>query len=353
MPRRAAILIALFCLPGIPLSAQELLDRININGYTNFEFEKMIDKQGAGDKNGSFDADQFNLVFNIHATDRVRVAADVSWEHGAATEDGRGNVALEYGFVEYTISNLFKLRAGKMLTPFGVFNEIHTAKPAFVTVKEAPSLNKTERIIKGTYRYYPRWGAGLALHGDGVVGGKNFNYDLVLANGEQENTNPFEEDDNGFKSVTARFRLEPSESVRIGWSLYVDKTTDPAFRRIVSNGLEFEWTHKSFRLLAEAAVGDLERDDGSGPDVRQKSFYVQPTYRFGNGVTPYLRFEWIDSGIPDESGTLLTTGLNWEITRNFMLKAENDWFHGSAKSNLGQYPGSGYSEIKAALVLGF
>lgn len=352
MSRRVGILIALVGSLGAPLSAQELLDRININGYTNFEFEKMIDKAGAGDKNGSFDADQFNLVFNIHATDRVRVAADLSWEHGAASEDGRGNVVLEYGFVEYTISNLFKVRAGKMLTPFGVYNEIHTAKPAFLTVKEAPSLNKTERIIEDTYRYYPRWEAGLALHGDGVIGGKNFNYDLMIGNGEQENTNPFEEDDNSFKSVTARFRFEPNESLRVGWSLYVDKTTDPGFRRIVSNGIEFEWTHKSFRLLAEGALGKLQRDAGAGPDIDQESFYVQPSYRFG-AVTPYLRFEWIDSGVEEVSGTLLTTGLNWEITKNFMLKAENNWFHGADRSSLGQYPGNGYSEIKAALVLGF
>jgi hypothetical protein len=351
MPRRVGFLIALVCISGAPVCAQELLDRITINGYTNFEFEKMIDKEGAGDKHGSFDADQFNLVFNIHAADRVRVAADLSWEHGAATEEPRGNVALEYGFVEYTISNLFKLRAGKMLTPFGVYNEIHTAKPAFLTVKEPPSLNKTERIIKGTFRYYPRWGAGLALHGDGVAGGKNFNYDLLVANGEQTNTNPFEEDDNGFKSVTARFRLEPTDSMRLGWSLYLDKTTDPAFRKIVSNGLEFEWTHKSFRLLAEGALGKVQRDELS--DLTQKSFYIQPSYSFAHGITPYLRYEWVDSGFPDESGTLLTTGVNWEITKNFMLKAENDWFHGSASSSLGQYPGGGYSEIKAALVLGF
>jgi hypothetical protein len=153
--------------------------------------------------------------------------------------------------------------------------------------------------------------------------------------------------------VTARFRLEPNESLRLGWSLYVDKTTDPAFRRIVSNGLELEWNHKAFRLLAEGAIGKAQRDASEGEDLTQKSFYIQPSYRFGCGVTPYLRFEWIDSGLPDESGTLLTTGLNWEITRNFMLKAENDWFHGSSKSSLGQYPGAGYSEIKAALVLGF
>src|SRR5436190_14010768 len=123
----ALVTLALAWVPAV--RAQEMADRIVINGYTNFEFSKQLSKDGKGDKNGSFDADQFDLVFNITVSERVRAALDLSWEHGTATEDGRGNQAMEYGFVEYTLSDKLKLRFGKMFTPFGVFNEIHTAKP--------------------------------------------------------------------------------------------------------------------------------------------------------------------------------------------------------------------------------
>ena len=141
---------------GATANAQDLFDRIRINGYTSFEFEKQLGKKGNGDPHGSFDADGFDLVLNIHASERVRAALDMALEHGVATEDGRGNVAMEYGFVEYTFSDLLKLRVGKMFTPFGVFNEIHTAKPAFLSVKEAASLNKNDRIVDGGFRFYPR-----------------------------------------------------------------------------------------------------------------------------------------------------------------------------------------------------
>jgi hypothetical protein len=193
----AAILL-MAATPSAP--AQEMTDRVVINGYTNFEFSKQLSKEGAGDKNGSFDADQFDLVFNITVSERVRVAADLSWEHGTATEDGRGNQALEYGFVEYAISDKLKLRFGKMFTPFGVFNEIHTAKPAFLTVKEAASLNKNDRIVDGGFLFYPRWGAGIAAHGDAVISGKDVSYDVLVANGAQQDANPFEEDENGARS---------------------------------------------------------------------------------------------------------------------------------------------------------
>ena len=256
---RVALLLVLACLPA---GAQEMADRIVINGYTNFEFSKQLSKDGAGDKNGSFDADQFDLVFNITVSERVRVAADVSWEHGTATEDGRGNQALEYGFVEYALSDKLKLRFGKMFTPFGVFNEIHPAKPAFLTVKEAASLNKNDRIVEGGYLFYPRWGAGIAAHGDGVMGGKDISYDVLVANGEQEEANPFEEDENTSKSITARVRVDATENIRVGYSFYRDRLSSPTFTTLQSHGLEAELNLTRIRILGEVAFGSLGLKSG-------------------------------------------------------------------------------------------
>jgi hypothetical protein len=336
-------------------TAQDIFDRIRINGYTSFEFEKQLEKkgQGNGDPNGSFDADGFDLVLNIHASERVRAALDLALEHGVATEDSRGNVAMEYGFVEYTFSDMFKLRVGKMFTPFGVYNEIHTAKNAFLSVKEPASLNKNDRIVEGGFRFYPRWGAGIALHGDGVIGKKNFGYDVLLANGEQENTNPFEEDDNGFKSITVRVRFEPTNSLRLGYSAYVDKFSDEKVGRLVSNGVEFEWSKAKFRLQGELAIGGL-RPRG-GPTINQIGFYLQPSYHFANGLTPYLRLDLLDlnTRTRDEDGTSFIAGVNFELAKQCNVKLENNYFRGGRATNLAGFPGRDYNEVKAAFVLGF
>ena len=352
---RRALPVTIMLAAGLPLSAQEIFDRITINGYTSFEFEKQLDAEGNGDKNGSFDADGFDLVLNVHATERVRVAADLAWEHGPASEDGRGNVVMEYGFVEYTLSDLFKFRAGKMFTPFGVFNEIHTAKPAFLTVKEAASLNKTDRIVDDAFRFYPRWGTGIALHGDGVVGEKNFTYDLQVSNGDQENTNPFEEDDNGFKAVAGRVRYEPSDSLRFGYSFYVDESSNPELGRIVSNGLEAELALSRFRLLSEVAIGKLTPDVAGRASVTQIGFYLQPSWHLDSGVTPYMRLDFVDpnTSTSGDHGIDWIVGINWEIAKSFQLKAEHNYFKGGENSSLAKFPGRGYSEIKTAVVLGF
>ena len=355
MPARWSRLVAVALLglgTALPASANELMERITINGYTNFEFEKQLGDEGFGDPNGSFDADQFDLVFNIQVSDRIRVASDISWEHGTATEDGRGNQALEYGFVEYTVNDLFKLRFGKMFTPFGIFNEIHTAKPAFLTVKEAASTNKADRILDGAYRFYPRWGAGIGVHGSGVMGGKDFNYDVLLANGENEDTNPFEEDDNSAKSVTARFRFEPSDNLRIGNSIFYDEL-EGDFDRIFSEGLEVEWQPGKLRIQAETVFGWLRRRGGDS--IAQVGWSVQPSWHLDNGLVFYARLDHVnlDRDVDGDEGRDLIVGANYELTRNFQVKLENNWFKGGRATEFAELPGRDYHELKAAVVLGF
>jgi len=329
-------------------------ERVSINGYTSFEFEKMFSSEGAGDPNGSFDADLFDIVLNFQVSDQIRVSTDLTWEHGAATEDNRGNVAVEYAFVEYTFSDLFKVRAGKFLTPFGVFNQIHTAKPAFLSVKEASSTNNPSRIVDGAARFFPRWGAGIAFQGDGLMGDMEFDYDLLIANGEQDNTNPFEEDDNSSKSVTARFRFEPVDAVQLGASLYYDKFSEGSeLDSIRSVGLEADWHVSRFRILAEVVSGSRRHE--AGGSTTQLGWFIQPSWHFDNGVTPYVRYDWIDPDTdrPNDEGRDFIVGVNWEASRWFMIKVENNWFKGRSETSLAQFPGRGYSELKAAVVLGF
>ena len=330
-------------------------DQITIHGYSSFEFERQIETEGegAGDANGSFDADLIDLVLGFQVSDRLRAAMDITWEHGAASEDGRGNVALEYGFAEYTVSDLFKIRVGKMFTPFGIFNEIHTAKPAFLTVKEAPSTNKPKRIVAGAYRFFPRWGTGIGFQGEGIFHDRSFDYDVVIANGEQDNSNPFEEDDNIAKSVTARFRIDATPALKIGVSVYYDHITEPGFDAIWSHGLQMEYLKRRLRVLTEVVLG--RKDLAAGGSLDQLGWFVQPSFHFDNGVTPYLQYGYIDPDLDtnNDAGFDLIIGVNYEVSPFFMIKVENNYFKGDSASSLGAFPGSSYNEIKAAVVLGF
>jgi hypothetical protein len=349
---RVATFFAAVTVLAQPLHAQ-YTSKLTINGYSGFEFEKQIEEEGDGDPNGSFDADLFDLVLNFQVTDKIRVSSDLTWEHGTATEDDFGNVAVEYAFVEYAFSDLLKVRVGKMFVPFGIYNEIHTAKPAFLSVKEPASTNKAERIVEDAFRFYPRWGAGIALHGDGLIQDRGFSYDLFLSNGDQSETNPFEEDNNGAKAVTGRFRVEPTDALEVGTSLYFDQPDSDGVSSLKSSGLELRYQARSWKLWAELAFGWLEPEEGD--DVLQVGWYLQPSYEFENGLSPYFRLERVDpsTDVEGDHGYDVIVGVNYEVSGGFMIKFENNYFKGASGSSLAQFPGASYNEIKAAVVLGF
>jgi hypothetical protein len=345
---------------------------ITIDGYLSFEYEQQWESKdhGPGDAKGSFDADLFDLVLGVAVTEKTRVAADVSWEHGTATEDGRGNSALEYGFVEHTVTDLLRFRFGKQFVPFGYFNEIHTAKPATLSVKEAASTNKPERIVAAATRFYPRWAVGVGLQGDGNIpatawlfAGKKFDYNILYSNGEQEDTNPFENDDNKSKALTGRFRLNVRDNLMIGYSIYFDKSTASSFEELESHGLTFDYYYDdSLRFLAEF-VRSVTKQRSHLNSIRQNGWFLQTSYRLPvayvpfnlDGLTPYLRYGYIDPNTNrhTDEGYSVIIGFNAELDKSLILKVENNYIHGQRESSLGIYPGHDYNEFKIGIVVGF
>jgi len=351
-----SILVAL-CLLSNSLQAQ-LGERIRINGYSSFEFEKQFGNNGKGDPNASFDADLFDLVLNIYATDRLRIAADITWEHGTASEDDRGNAAIEYAFPEYTVYNWLKIRAGKMFVPFGIYNEIHTAKPAFLTVKEPLSTNKPHKF--GTSeRFYPRWATGIAFVGNFMVIGKDFDYNLQISNGEQESTNPFEEDDNKQKAIAGRLRLTPVQGLKIGFSFYKDSETeldqndeDTGERtNDFSYGGQLEWRMQNFGLEVEY-VGHRHKQS-NGTLQRAYAFTLMGFYTLHDRFTPYLRFEYLDPNtrLDNDTAKMFVYGINTEVDENLYLKAELNTVDPSSSNS--RFSGVGFTEFKFAIAVGF
>ncbi len=341
-------------------------DSFRVDGYSSFEFEKMLSKEGNGDANGSFDADLFDIVVNWRGSDRLRVAADVTWEHGAASEDGRGNVAVEYAFAEYTVKDWLRLRAGKMFTPFGIYNEIHTAKPAFLSVKEPWATNKNDKL-GSPMRFYPRWGAGVALLGNGVApGGVAWDYVVAATNGEQESTNPFEEDDNKQKALQGRVRVHLLDQLELGASAYLDwlteldpTTGDPTsgrtdqvtwgahaiWRSTFGPGFELEYVHGSLKPSTTAL----------GPKITGQGATAMVWWTFFDRLTPYARAEWLDPNgdVSNDRALLLLGGVNVRVPGGLVLKAELDKYKFQEANP--EYDGGlgDYVELKAAVVVGF
>ena len=334
-------------------------DKITVNGYFSFEYECRIDSNDntEGDPNGSFDSDLFDLVFNIRPTDNIRIAADLTWEHGSATEDSRGNVAVEYAFAEYIKSEAFKIRTGKMYTPFGIYNEIHTAKPATVNYKEPLSTNKIYKI-GGDINYFPRWGTGLALTGQS----DHLEYAIHLTNGYMEPTgdgyNPYDADDNTKKALSARMKIS-TQKLELGFSFYRDDFVDyNATQAIIGEGeiqsyglhLIYEFSD-NFKIQIEGVGGTLSNIDHN--DTRRYSYSVMPIYDIFDDVRIYYMYEFFDpnTDLEDDTVSINTLGLNIEVAESTFLKCEVYDF--TSQKNNTKLNGNDYTEFRAAFVVGF
>ncbi|MGE4295863.1 MAG: hypothetical protein AB7E49_09195 [Campylobacterales bacterium] len=348
-------------------------DKMTVNGYFSHEYEKRLsgdtcDKPGCPDPNGSFDADMFDLVFNFQPTDRLRIAADLTWEHGVQSEIAKGNIASEYTFAEYTVSDLLRIRAGKMFTPFGIYNEIHTAKPAFVIMKEPNPTNKMYFIEKGDegLYFYPRWGSGIAAVGNGFAGSMPFDYAVMIANGDREydgsgdHGNEYDKDDNPQKGYTARLRLNPTDDWQVGASLYRDRLNNydanddlNGTGELMSLGLQSMW-HITDRigLELEFMTGYYDRDQKERID--RYGFSILPTWLVdGDRVTLYFLYAEADPNLDKSNNKvrIYQPGVNIEIDDNLFLKLE--LYNVRAERNNALLSGAEYTEFRSAIAIGF
>jgi len=334
------------------------IENIDLNGYLSFEYEQHIDGDAGGDKHGSFDIDLFDLVLNIDLSNRLRVATDITWEHGTATENGLGNAAIEYTFAEYRLSNLLQLRAGKMFTNFGIYNEIHTAKPAIMSVKEPLSTNKNNKL-GSEFRFYPRWNTGIALLGNDVTSKYELDYIIQLSNGDDTEANPYEEDANSAKAINGRLRVHLSNNVQAGLSFYNDKLNhyDSAGNvdgttRITSFGSQLQYeTSNGFGIEAEVVSGKVRTYQGV--NINRYALTAMFYYQISLDITPYYRYEYLDPNkdITDDNGSVHILGMNIPIDNNMYLKIELDKFStGLANS---EYNGADFVELKSSISIGF
>lgn len=365
----------LLCLgAGTTASALEF-ENIRFNGYYTVEYEQMLSKEGKGDKNGSFDIDLLDLVFNWQVTPRLRLATDITFEHGVNTEDNgvtvdedgapvlvnKGNIGLEYAFAEYTVNSAFRPRVGKYLTPFGIYNEIHTAKPAFLSVKEPSATNKVSRIAKDSVRFYPRWVAGLSFVGDVEVGSGSLDYNIVYGNGGEDGygaeESNYEKDNGKDKSVIARVRYSPLDHLKLGVSYYKDRDFSADVKHLYSQAFQLEYEVMNIALQTEYMTAKIKPREEGGSDWTQTGAYLQLAYYIeAIKLVPFARYETYDPNTDEkkDEGTNTVIGVNWEFQPAQAFKVELDQVRGGDENKLvNKYSKKGWDEIKAAVCIAF
>lgn len=101
------------------LYAQDL----QIHGFVSQGYMKSSDYDWlVNSKEGSFEFNEAAVNFSIQLTDKLRGGLQLFSRNLGPTGDN--NVVLDWGYLDYTLKDWLGLQAGKIKTPFGLYNQI-------------------------------------------------------------------------------------------------------------------------------------------------------------------------------------------------------------------------------------
>ena len=325
---------------------------LSIGGYGEFIYK--------GNQNGvdQTDAQRAILYFGYKFSDKWVFNSEIEIEHGSTGAPSRnkgGSVSLEFGYLDYMHSDTVNFRAGLLLSPMGLINQLH--EPTAFLASNRPQTES--RIIPSTWR---EMGAG--FYGD--VG--DFAYQTYLMTAlDAEGFS-----DSGLRGGRGKGARTPSDDMSfisrvdyvgvngltLGGSLSVGQhgqdNVNAAGADIGSASTMMYELHADYRtgpwvfraLYAAADLDDVDQfnagaGNAAGDELAESmnGFYGEVAYDIMNlvapgataQVRPFVRWEQIDTQAtmgpggtadPSKDNQIVTMGVNYKPIPQVVIKAD-------------------------------
>lgn len=316
--------------------------------------------------------------------DHIVFNSEIEFEHGTtgSNKDGKaGSASVEFALIDFLISDEFNLRAGLLLTPFGIVNEIH--EPTTFYGVGRPEVER--RIIPSTWRE-----SGAGAHGTFDLGSAGeLSYRAYAMS--SADARGFKASDNRslrIKGNRARFddiafvgRLEydPIPGLKVGGSVFYGNTgQDEEVNGQTIDGLfqmyevdaQFQYAGLDLRALSvwtmlddAALINQLNEYEGNkSVGEEQSGWYVLGAYnifsalnsgsKYMEYLAPFFRYEKFDTQKdvpagyernPANERTQYTIGVNYKPIPNVVVKAEYQNLDNEANEATNQFNfGIGY-----------
>lgn len=330
---------------------------VSIGGYGEFLYQGFAGSRQDGEPSGlrnEADLARAVLYFGYKFDDQWILNTEVEVEHAVSASDKGGEVEVEFAYLDYLFSKSLRARAGLVLVPMGLINELHEP-PTFLGALR-PDVES--RLIPSTWR---ELGAG--VYGDAG----RFSYRLYAVNGLNSEGYTAEGIREGSQegseaaaenwAVTGRLDWTPVTGALVGASFFTGNSdqgrSTPAGRsfsgRTTLYDVHADWKWRGLWLRGlyvrttisdAAAINEANALTGDASiGRRQWGWYLQGGFdvlslRAGarSSLTPFLRYERYDtqaavpSGYarnPENDATLLTIGAVFKPIEPIAVKA--DW----------------------------
>lgn len=335
---------------------------VSLGGYGEILYENYAAEREDGAPSGAtdqLDALRAILYVGYKFNDRLLFNSEIEIEHA-------DEIFLEFAYLDYLLNDDVGVRAGMLLAPLGLVNELHEP-PIFLGTERALTEN---RIIPTTWRE----------NGVGVFGGTDaVSWRVYLMNslngmsfsasglrgGRQKGAKAIAED----FGIAGRLDYTATPGLLVGASAYSGETAHNAtFGGSEVGGRVTIWDlHADYRargwdlrgLLARATVSDVEElnqmiglagADGIGTVMlgwyAQAGYDVLRTTGVEHQLIPYVRYERVDtqrevatgfSADPSTDVTVTSLGAAWKPVPQVVLKTDYQIWSTAAETGTDQW----------------
>ena len=348
---------------------------VSIGGYGEVLYQGYAGTKENGDASGKtakLDAYRGIIYVGYKFNDKVLFNSEIEIEHGSTGL--AGSASLEFAYLDYKLTDNFGLRAGLLLVPVGITNEVHEP-PVWLGTIRPRSENK---IIPTTLResgfgffgetdafsYRAYLVNSLDGIGGGSAGSKGFS-SSGLRGGRQKGSKAIAEN----FSAVGRVDYTGTPGLMIGTSLYTgDQGHNSDLNgREVSIGTtiwegHIKYQGRGFDIQALTALASVDNADklnemkgltGSGSvGEKMSGWYAQLGYDLlfssasEQALLPYVRYEAVNTQVDVPSGysssgskdfNVTTIGLAWKPIGNTVFKTDYEIHSNAASSGINQF----------------
>ncbi len=319
---------------------------LSIGGYGEAHYSNLVNDKGSAKDQADFL--RFILYAGYKFNDWIVLNSEIEFEHASTGENGE--VSLEFANVDFLLNDRFNLRAGLLLVPMGITNELH--EPTLFHGNDRPLVE--QQVIPSTWREM-----GVGAYGQLAEG---LEYKLYLINGldaagfddkgirggRQKGSKATAED----LAMVARLDYEPLFGLNLGGSVYLGNSgQDQEFAGskadVFTRIYELHASYKAHGLELKALGSQVDLADTAqlaGVPERITGWYGEIAYDLlpllipgtSHYLAPFFRYESIDYRGSDQDVDLYVTGLSYKPIPNVVVKADYrnfDQKNGSARAD--------------------
>jgi opacity protein-like surface antigen len=321
---------------------------LSIGGYGEAHYSNYVNDEGT--KKDQADFLRFVLYAGYKFTDNIILNSEIEFEHASTGEDGE--VSLELANLDFLLDEKFNIRAGLMLLPVGITNELH--EPTLFHGNDRPYVERY--VIPSTWREmgvgaFGKIAEGLDYKLYTVNGLDASGFDSKgIRGGRQKGSKALAED----WAVVANLNYEPVLGLNLGTSAYLgDSGHDQEFAGkkvdVFTQIYEVHGQYKVAGLELKALASLVDIDDTDyvsaevGEDVpeRVSGWYGEVAYDVfpliapdtDQYLAPFVRYEQIDYRGSNEDVDLFVAGISYKPTTNVVIKADYRNFDNKHKEN--------------------